>query len=644
VLEEAVPAATEPNRTLSTGSGELQDRRETPPYVAALALFVFAAASMDNDDDVYSNDYYARLNPLLRRDKFANQPPGFDEMHTLWKDLRRWLDRDLDGARGLSTVQEHPHFVHIGWPMSQCLLRASDRARLTDFFRYADFEPGEEVGEGRLLSLYRAWARPGCGLSSGAIRLAGRTDVDQVLGPLLALELSAWDGELHDAKGRRRSEILVHLKRRRGGREVALQFVARRPDGFPKEVRWSDPRGLAFADQVLDEEWFFLNAISVDNGTLRQSVEAAHEAFALGRFASDLIVLRECFRPDSGWLEARSVVPFEPHIVLVHDALLAQVVAFLKAYAKDGWQVRRPSPSGLPSGWNVVQDVTFAHAPDEVPDRLGRLALRSRGSLSLQGGLKLHGGIYLTGGEPDLQVTIDDGEAPLIELDGVKQPFSSRVIKFELAAAGLDPGRHIVRAAGQSRTFETRWTHGDVLPDGAGGLGLVIERQSHSRPVTGEPVELETPGRGFLNVSGAVLTGHADDLPPHPPKPVLLLRGFLRWQLLGPRAGDYMNGGPSPAPPAWLRSVPGKHTARYFECLPAFDAQIAIYTGAGGVLVRALHTELDRPFWPEEVPYDEYQAWAWAISAIAAREPDLDTASQAVWPFYLALATGLAAG
>ena len=200
-------------------------RSDEPQYVAFLSLTVLAASQMaaEPEKGVHSNDYYARLNPLLGRGIFDGTPPGFEEARRLWQDLEVWLDHDLGGARGKSTVRTHPHFVHIGWPLSQCVLRARDRARLPDFFRFAGFDPGEEVSGRRLLALFRVWAtRPGSGLSSAG-RQTAETDTDAMLDQLasvLATELAAWDGELRDVRGRRRGEIVLLAERQAGGRRV----------------------------------------------------------------------------------------------------------------------------------------------------------------------------------------------------------------------------------------------------------------------------------------------------------------------------------------------------------------------------------------------------------------------------------------
>ena len=57
--------------------------------------------------------------------------------------------------------------------------------------------------------------------------------MQEQLADVLSTELGSWDGELRDARGRRRGEALLFAERKGGGRRLELALYARRPDGFP---------------------------------------------------------------------------------------------------------------------------------------------------------------------------------------------------------------------------------------------------------------------------------------------------------------------------------------------------------------------------------------------------------------------------
>jgi hypothetical protein len=109
-----------------------------PPFLAVLGLCVLAASKMERDTarDLASNNYYARLNDLIGR-SHSGRPPKFEEVTRYWRLLRQWLDTDNGGTLGRSTAAPLK-YAHVGYPISQCLLRARDRAQLPDFFRSSD--------------------------------------------------------------------------------------------------------------------------------------------------------------------------------------------------------------------------------------------------------------------------------------------------------------------------------------------------------------------------------------------------------------------------------------------------------------------------------------------------------------------------
>lgn len=622
---------------------EWRDAEDIPPYLAALALCVLAASLMANDADaqIYANDYYKRLNPLLGRRADAGMPPGFEVLRYAWLDLARWLDEDEGGRRGRSTIRTHPHFKHIGYPMSQCVLRAVDRARLPDFFRFAGFEPREEVAGGRLLTLFRTWARPGCGLSHTGLRAAGALNetLQQQLADVLGTELRSWDGELRDARGRRRGEILLLVERFAGGRRVELSLHARRPEGFPAGS-FRSATGDTFELSPSVEGWYAPLPIPVTPRRLTTPFTLVHEAFSLSFPADRVVPLREAFQP-SGWLEVRQVVPFEPHMVLVHAALRDDVQRFAARFGDDSWVFR--TPRGIPEGWFLLDGLRLTRVPDYAPPALLRLAPRIVASLSLSGGLPLAPRMYLTGGEPDLQVTFSDSDEALVELDGVVQRFRTWLVELPLSQQRLAAGEHEVRAGGQRRSFRSEDGFGDEHPDHAGSMAIVLEKHATYLPAGSgvEPVGVGEPKRGTVRISGAHVEAAPEDLPLAPAKPVVLRRMHHRWQLLGPRAGDYEEGR-VPSPPDWFRKLPGSPTFPFFEVHPRIAPELVIYRALDGRrLVRPVVDDLAMPACPEDVPREQLVAWAEAIRDAERHSPEIASASASAWEAYVKLSEAI---
>jgi hypothetical protein len=613
-----------------------------PPYIALLALFVLAASRMEADEKqgVYSNDYYARLNPLLGRSIDDDMPPGFDAMGTVWRDLLTWLDTDQRGARGGSTMRTHAHFVNIGWPLSQCVLRATDRARLPYFFRFAGFEPREQVSGARLLSMFRAWARPNCGLSVAGLRAVQSTAraMQDQLAELLAIELASWDGELRDDRGRLRGEIVLFAERRAGGRSIDLALYARRPEGFPDGL-FHDQHGSALELGEASDGWYRRLAVPVTAARLDGQLRLTQEQFSLAFLPELVIPMRETFVPDSGWLEARQVVPFETHMVLVHLSRRHEVEAHCRRYAAPGWRSREVT--GLPAGWTIVDGLRIDRKPDHVSPHLVRLAPRLLASLHLSGGLKLVRSTYLGGGEPDVQVTVAEADDGIFALDGVEERFSAGALELPLADRRLLPGEHRLTAGGQNRSFVTVDGFDLVQPDQAGSMALVLQRHGHYVPSAAEagPVTA-APQRGTVYIAGAHIRADPEDLPLVLPRPLVLHRHHRCWELLGPVVGDYVDGGAVPrTQPGWFRSIPGSPKTQVFEVYPRFEPALVFYTGDGQPTLKLLADELAPARWLEGVSDDEARGWAHAVGRIErSGSAPANAEAAVVWQGYVAMA------
>jgi hypothetical protein len=590
---------------------------------------------------VWANDYYSQLNRLLGRDPASESPPDFETMHLLWKDLAAWLDEDCAGDRGRATILTHDHFRHIGYPISQCVLRAVDRRRLPDFFRAVGLSPGTDVSGQRLRTLFRAWARPGSGISEAG-RAMARSDVagaQEDVEEILLRELASWDGELRDARGRRRSEILLWVGSFMGGRRVEFSLYARRPAGFPDDG-FRDAVDRSVATRLVGDEWYGLPSLQVTPRLLERGARLTAGHHALTLEPRDLVPLDEVFVPESGWLATPRATAFRRHWVFYRVHLENELARFLRAHAKDGWKLSEPS--GVPSGWKLAKDVQITRPPTSAPAGLEALVPQSHVALRLVGGLRVSRRVYLLGGEPDVQLSVEEGDHPAIELDGRVEQISKGLVTLPLSKMRLPEGPHSLNAAGERRSFSTIKTFGESVPHDAGTLAHEVERHSTYHPTSEEAIAVSggEPRKGHVRIAGASIQGNASDLPLATIPPIILRHGFLRCDLFGPVAGDWRRVSGAPSRPTWLNRMPGR-LYQYFEVEDDLDfpPDFVAYTGTEGIKVRAITGEVAAPRRAE--PYigtaDEL-AWAEQIARIDWRDPDVDAVVAPNWRSYVELA------
>lgn len=106
-----------------------------PQGVAFLGAMVLAAYRMGEDDDISERNYFRRWREVLRLPEEEGRPPGMrlgdQAEEPLWHAWARWLHRSgwlATARRGLASR------TYLNYPISQSLLRASDKQRLARFW------------------------------------------------------------------------------------------------------------------------------------------------------------------------------------------------------------------------------------------------------------------------------------------------------------------------------------------------------------------------------------------------------------------------------------------------------------------------------------------------------------------------------
>jgi hypothetical protein len=114
-----------------------QNRHGEPNCIAFLAAMVLAASRMaeDEEEEIASSNYFARFCEVLDLDQDNGRPRGIrfgaDDEEPLWREWAVWL-----GEIGLisSALPGEGAKRYINYPISQALLRSTDRVRLRRLF------------------------------------------------------------------------------------------------------------------------------------------------------------------------------------------------------------------------------------------------------------------------------------------------------------------------------------------------------------------------------------------------------------------------------------------------------------------------------------------------------------------------------
>lgn len=536
---------------------------DVPPYIAGLGFCVLAGSRMNGDEEmgVSSANYYVRLNGMIGRDE-SGIPPNFELLKNAWEDLSLWLNTDCQGSRGKSTVRTNKQFPHISYPLSQCLLRASDRRRLPDFFKTRDLRSSDayEIGGERLFQLLRAWAsRPGSGLSNRArfaIKNAKDRDLDEIV-ETVRRELESWDGSLRDARGKKRFSLRLRLIFK--GRRSAVALYAELPSSLPEGpwVRSDTGHEVEVTRDPSSKDWSEPIRIQVDGDFLSKSFSLTAGDVALVWDKQSAIPFRAGDGPFTDWFMSQSQAKmWEPHFAVVRRDLEVDLEKYLNK--QTGRQMTVVDDAkGIPNSWSLIGPFEYKTQPAAPPLSLSQFGPRPLQSMSIKGGLPLGNQFYLKGGEPDVFVSFDESTVKrAVSVDEVEYLSTEEFLQIELSKSkpGLSAGEHSI-AGDVTRTFTTVETFGDVVPPKSGSLGYSLRRHGEYHPESqmAQPMPRDLSS-GQVVISGATIRGDNSDLPSMGRDPIFFKGKYSSLVLVGQAVGEIAIPQEISAP-RWMKEV-----------------------------------------------------------------------------------------
>lgn len=382
-----------------------------PPFIAVLVLFCLVAQRMKTDETFHANNYYDRLAELLlgvgyKKQKREDIRIGFERAQELWHQLENWLISQ-DGRFGLPSARPMYGLSHVGYPISQALLRAHDRQKLPEFFWSAGLEPQQEVPPADMERLMTYWI-PSSSLSQAAKTSWNNNAARRRMAEVAGLELSTWNGSIpiHEIDrhitftapiavevqicGGPRPQLLWGITFRvpSGASEVTYEAM---PDayGLPMngkyeksvkvirglEEQWSQPvEGISIAD-------FLVTRISMIASDNKSRAEWQPRKVLVLTWNDELKLYRSQKHLKFGL----------PGVVLAYKTIANRVFEVL-ASVDAGAMKQVPDSWGIPEDWVAFTDVQLARIPDVDGDTdLEALVPEIWSSVNWDGGLALPG-------------------------------------------------------------------------------------------------------------------------------------------------------------------------------------------------------------------------------------------------------------
>lgn len=445
---------------------------QPPPVLPLLALTVLAATRMRRDGGARASNYYLRLAETFlpgagnaeveSARNLLRDSPAFAEVVEMWRALDSWIEQQ-DGAAGISMIRDHPRLSRIGYPLSQAVMRGSDRTALTKFFAALDATRLGVPEEDALFRYLELWAAHPRGFSEAYLHALADENLRPLISALVHRLAQSWDGQVRTLDGRRSLELHLALDL---DEWQARWLVA--ADNGPKELAFTVPGGdrLTLAREHGVPFYTGSTLATVDGNVVRDGLRLTGEE-STAEFAGRRIVIFRRHAYTGTWVSCEGIIPFEEHAIAVEIGMATSVRAALEQAASSRVRlVRQRPPDFLLEGFALFEGLQF-----EDPQRLrtalrefpvlGQLRLVPEGTARprLVRGLPLARHVsrscYLRGGEPDL--VLPSGPTPrtvTVTLDGTSQDLLASGFPIELRRFGpLGIGKHVITADGEQLEF-----------------------------------------------------------------------------------------------------------------------------------------------------------------------------------------------
>ena len=528
-----------------------------PPTLALLGIFSLAAEVMHEGEGMRPHNFYGRLAGLLNlddaalkkvQDAYRRPVGGIPFSEWLWDSLNDWLEM-LEGNRGLPTAFALGH-AHIGMPLSQALVRQTDRERFGDLFALNSLPARSSLTTFDMEPLIDDWiSRNPCPASNALERLwrtgpEARARITEVA----VLTLESWEGTPSAPSALGAKDAIDNVR----AKAVLRTFPTRRLDvGLVVPAHTTEAVEVL---EVIDNQGSSLGSLELVPAASNCLGLASDEMIDSASFLSGEVLLRRPgqsqplrrrsrravpMRHDElllAWVECERVQLGEESLILVRNEIAPAAVKLLNEIARPGFTVDEQVP-GLPSGWTVLSGVqVLSSIPIEQRKNLlvdlNIFQPLSSSQLMLQGGLRLPGNIakWSSSLPPELRATTNADVGITASITCIRQRgslppddceinSSGGVLLWDLAQASLVDGDYKIRVSQRGEptstlTLRLRSADSPALAidhdlsaiahdPAAGGFGLFARRTENTNAIRGaENVGAELYSRDPPSVPG----------------------------------------------------------------------------------------------------------------------------------------------
>lgn len=409
-----------------------------PPQVGLLGFQSLVAERMRSEGDLRASNYYGRFLEILGRDpadgnlrqKLANA--FSNESDALWAELNGWL-REKPEVRGLPTAFAFDSRVHIGLPMSQALVRESDRAVLHQMFDDLDLDAGQTIAGDDMERLLRSYI-PTSHAGKSFKKLCADNSAAPRIAEVACLELASWTPALDSQSALVGVRVGLSLAKKGLPRpSIHLGLIVKSQAADHARIAFgaiddSDDRGDEVPLSSADESgWRRVDARIPSDAMLNSTIGVQVPGTASGARTPRRLVLFQQQTDGPLLLEVARVRLGAEHTILVAESLREKLEQELAKIARPGF-LWSDSRAGIPDGWSMVERVEIIAITETKLLDLGALIPRAWTDLTIEGGLRIPGRVrrWHSGFPPEIQAISATGQEATLQIRAARDSGDER--------------------------------------------------------------------------------------------------------------------------------------------------------------------------------------------------------------------------
>ncbi|MGP5022252.1 hypothetical protein ACTXIU_11740 [Glutamicibacter arilaitensis] len=385
---------------------------KAPPLIALLMVLSIAAEKMQSSSHGAADgagSYYAQLERTLGIAEAESKRLRFSFMissEAYWEALSVWLE-DFAGENGLPSAYALM-FRYVGLPISQALIRDTERRNIDRFFEEQGFIPGTALSHAEMFAALDVWLTVSGSSANQALRLVWAKAANQDRVTELALaQFAAWQGPKvvgpRSTVVSRTLRCVLSWRNERKFLKTTANFGLVVTQGVPEDragrvlgadggesrvtfkPAGNNTYGVSFEEHRVDAGSLLGSPVTIITSD-DQSIRRMPKRIAI--FIRDTLT--------ASYVEVdRMVAGSETRILVKADPkLVDQVEEILKDTTDGSYRAVQGGKDGIPEGWVAYVDVISLRAPNpKLVEHTDFAAFEPRltTQMSVQGGLRLPG-------------------------------------------------------------------------------------------------------------------------------------------------------------------------------------------------------------------------------------------------------------